>query len=158
MSDRGLAEVTMKRKLLGAVAIWALLGGACIAAQPDNSAQITPTAAKAVRAVVQAQLDAFALDDAAKAFSFASPEIRKQFGDAATFMNMVRQGYPMVIRPATVSYFRPENRGGAVWQMVQLRDQGGQIWRAVYELRLQPDKRWRINGCVVVPDDERSTT
>jgi hypothetical protein len=144
--------------LLGLVASCALWGFAATAAEPAALEQVAPSAAKAVRAVVQGQLDALASDDARKAFSFASPQIRQQFGDAATFLAMVRQGYPMVIRPAAVSYFKPEARDGAVWQVLQLRDPSGKLWRAVYELRLQPDKHWRINGCTVVPDDERSTT
>ena len=145
-------------KLLIAGVLWVMGCAAGWAAAPDAKKSLTPVEASAVRAVVQAQLDAFALDDAAKAFSFASPDIRNQFGDASTFMSMVRQGYPMVIRPASISFFQPAAQGGAVWQVLRLRDQQGRVWRAVYELRRQPDKTWRVNGCTVQPDSEGSTT
>ena len=43
--------------------------------------------AKAVRAVVEAQLEAFAADDAKKAFSYAAPSIRKMFGTPERFID-----------------------------------------------------------------------
>ncbi len=52
---------------------------------------VPPEEARAVRAVIEAQLDAFRRDDAARAFSLATPGIRATFGDAETFMNMVRR-------------------------------------------------------------------
>src|SRR6266568_3695810 len=55
---------------------------------------VPPEDARAVRAVIEAQLDAFRRDDAARAFSLATPGIRATFGDAETFMEMV----PPVLR------------------------------------------------------------
>jgi hypothetical protein len=127
-------------------------------ALPGSAAELPPQDAKAVRGVVQAQLAAMAAGDAAAAFSYASPAIRAQFGDANRFMAMVQHAYPMVIRPAATSYFRPEADSGVVVQDVLLRDATGQAWRASYQLEQQPDKRWRINGCVVTPDDGKSST
>jgi hypothetical protein len=119
---------------------------------------------RAVRQVVQAQLDAFAAGDAERAFSFASASIRAQFGDAATFMAMVRSGYPMVVRPATVSFFRPQaddvadRTATSVRQTVQLRDREGSLWMATYLLERQPGNGWRISGCVVTADSGKSST
>ena len=134
--------------------------GAVVLAEPD---------ARAVRKVVEAQLDAFAADDAERAFSYASVSIRAQFGDAATFMAMVRGGYPMVVRPAAVSFFQAqaveggERAEGAtvtvrqtVRQNVQLRDREGRLWMATYLLEQQAGVGWRINGCVVVADSGKS--
>ena len=123
------------------------------------AAQTVPAAdARAVREVVEAQLKALAADDAARAFSYASPTIRTQFGDAETFMAMVKSGYPMVLRPAATAYFQPEASDGAVLQVVQLRGRDGRAWLATYTLQRQPDGRWRINGCLVQPDTGKSTT
>lgn len=113
--------------------------------------------ARAVRAVVEAQLEAFAADDAERAFSYASVAIRTQFGDAATFMAMVKSTYPMVVRPAAVSFFQPRRAEGAVWQTVQLRDRAGRLWLATYQLQQQPGAGWRINGCAVVADAGKSS-
>jgi hypothetical protein len=123
------------------------------------AAQAVPALdARAVREVVEAQLKALAADDAGRAFSYASPMIRNQFGDAANFMAMVKSGYPMVVRPATTAFFQPEAADGAVMQVVQLRGRDGRVWLATYELQRQPDGRWRINGCAVLPDTGKSST
>jgi hypothetical protein len=113
---------------------------------------------RAVRAVIEAQLDALARDRPDEAFSYASPAIRQQFHDAAAFAAMVRHSYPMLIRPVSIGFIRPEAGEGVVVQGVQLHDRDGKFWRALYELQRQPDKSWRINGCEVVPDDDSSTT
>ena len=132
-----------------------MAAGAAVLAEAD---------ARAVRQVVQAQLDAFAANDAERAFSYASAAIRTRFGDAATFMAMVHSAYPMVVRPATVSFFQPQADGAAdrapssVRQAVRLRDGEGQLWMATYLLERQPGNGWRISGCVVVPDSGKSMT
>ena len=51
-----------------------------------------------MRAVIEAQLDAFRKDDAARAFSLATPGIREAFGSLENFMNMVRSAYAVVYR------------------------------------------------------------
>jgi hypothetical protein len=113
--------------------------------------------ARAVRQVIEAQLDAFAADDAERAFSYASPSIRAQFGDANTFMAMVRAGYPMLVRPAAVSFLQAQADDGAepanvaVRQSVRLRDRDRRLWIATYVLERQ-GAAWRINGCVVRAD------
>ena len=114
-----------------------------------------------VRQVVEAQLKAFAQDDAGRAYSYASPEIQAQFGDANSFMAMVRSGYPMVMRPAAVSFFLPqveERTPESVKQLVRLRDHAGRLWIAAYLLQRQAGAGWRISGCVVAPDSDRSST
>jgi hypothetical protein len=116
--------------------------------------------ARAVRKVVEAQLDAFAVDDAERAFSYASTSIRAQFGDATTFMAMVRGGYPMVVRPAAVSFLQAQANDdvdGTVFQAVHLRDRAGRHWRATYLLERQVGAGWRISGCVVVADSGKSS-
>lgn len=140
----------------GAMRRRALLLLALIGSFSAGAATLADSDARAVRAVVQAQLDAFAADDAERAYGFASPAIRSQFSDAATFMAMVRTGYPMVIQPASVSFFQPEWADGAVLQKVQLRDRAGRLWLATYQLEQQASAGWRINGCVVAPDAGKS--
>ena len=116
---------------------------------------------RAVRATIEAQLQALAAGDALRAFSFASASIRRQFGDADAFIDMVRQGYPMVIRPAATVFFQAEWVDGAVLQRVQFRDAAGRRWLATYQLEKladPPGQPWRINGVVVVADSGKSST
>lgn len=110
---------------------------------------------KAVQAVVQSQLAAFAKDDADKAFSYAAPELRKTIGSSSAFMAMVKKSYPVVYRPASVAFLKPEGADDDVVQRVQMLDASGASWLAVYSLQRQKDKTWRISGCVVVENKGR---
>lgn len=107
--------------------------------------------ARAVRAVVEGQLAAFAADDAKRAFSYAAPSIRTMFQTPDRFMEMVRRGYPVVYRAATVLFLDPELIQGELIQGVRLTDLEGHLWLATYRLERQPDKSWRISGCDVQP-------
>ena len=130
----------------------------CALASPGQADNLDPSDAKAVRAVIEAQLQAFAADDAVRAFSYASEGIRRQFVDPERFIAMVRAGYPMVLRPRSASFFQARRTPTGVYQVVQLRDPFGQLWRATYLLEQQADRSWRIGGCVVEPADAAPTT
>ena len=143
------------RRGLGFVALAALLlplaAGAAGLAESD---------ARAARQVVEAQLDALAAGDGERAFSYASTSIQAQFGNANNFMAMVRSGYPMVVRPAAVSFFQAQVDTGpppTVTQSVQLRDREGRLWKATYLLERQAGAGWRIGGCVVATESEKSS-
>jgi DNA-binding transcriptional LysR family regulator len=103
--------------------------------------------ARAVRAVVEAQIEAFRRDDAAQAFSLAAPGIRERFGDAATFLEMVRRSYAVVYRPQSVTFEAPLLVDGELVQPVHLTDAQGRDWIAIYPMQRQPDGSWRTNGC-----------
>jgi hypothetical protein len=151
------SRVAWTRRRLACLALLCLLAPAAAGA-----ATLAASDVSAVRKVVEAQLAAFAADDAERAFSYASTGIRAQFGDATTFMAMVRSGYPMVVRPAAVSFFLPQAEPGAVpttaRQNVLLRDREGRLWMATYMLERQAGAGWRISGCWVVADSGKSTT
>lgn len=128
---------------------------ACLGAHaaPDVSAVDT----KAVRAIIEAQLAAFAADDAERAFSYAAPGIRALFVTAERFLAMVRNGYPVVYRPASVAFLKPEWIDGKLIQRVQMADAAGAAWMVVYELERQADKSWRIAACVAARAAARTT-
>ena len=119
------------------------------------SDRVTSTQAVQIQAVVQAQLKAFAADDAARAFSYATPRIRKVFGNAQTFLEMVRASYPVVYRPSSVSFFKPEKIDRAWVQRAQMSDERGALWQVTYALEMQRDGSWRINGCEVAASEGR---
>lgn len=131
---------------------------ASVRAVPTRNAALALADSKAVRATVESQLAAIAIGDADRAFAFATPELRRQFGNAGNFMALVRQAYPMVIRPAAAVFFVPLPDGNGVLQQVQLRDAGGRLWLASYRLSRQPEGAWRIEGCSVVADTWRRST
>src|SRR6185295_3882364 len=110
---------------------------------------VPPADARAVRAIIEAQLDAFRRDDAARAFSLATPGIRAKFGDAETFMHMVRTQYAVVYRPKSVAFDAPVLVHGELVQPVRLADAEGRGWLAIYPMQRQPDGSWRTNGCLL---------
>lgn len=138
-----------RRALLGALA-------ALVFAVPARAAGVSNADAQRVRRVIEAQLAAFASDDAKRAFSFAAPSIRRQFGSPERFITMVRLAYPVVYRPATISFLKPEAHRGVVIQAVEMTDADGAVWIAVYHLERQRDRQWRISGCELAASDARS--
>ena len=116
---------------------------------------LTEADEKGVRTVVEAQLAALARDDAVTAFSFAAPNVREAVGTADRFMDMVRKSYPAIYRPASTAFLKPEDHHGQVIQRVQLMDDSGSAWLALYSLQQQKDKSWRITGCQVIANKGR---
>ena len=110
---------------------------------------------KNIRTVVQGQLDALAKDDAAKAFSFAAPNVRDAFVTAPRFLDMVQRGYPVVYRPASVAFLKVEGKDKLAFQRVQMTDQAGVPWLATYSLARQKNGAWRITGCSVIENRGR---
>ena len=116
------------------------------------SAQLNETTAQAVKNTVQAQLVAFAKDDADLAFSYAAPSIRAIFETPKNFMAMVQHAYPVVYRPAKLLFLAAAGTSSTVVQPVIMWDQEGQSWMATYNLELQADGSWLIVACVLVRD------
>jgi hypothetical protein len=108
---------------------------------------LSPDEARAVRVVIEAQLDAFRRDDSARAFSYAAPGIRATFGTPENFMEMVRTQYAVVYRPSSVAFEEPIVADGQVVQPVRLTDAEGRAWLALYPMLREADGTWRINGC-----------
>src|SRR5262245_19284265 len=125
--------------------VLALLAFGCAAASP--AADVSGADARAIRAVIADQLDAFARDDGARAFALATSGIRQRFGTPEVFMEMVRTGYPVVYRPTSVQFEPPAVVDGEVIQPVRMTDAEGQAWIAFYPMQREADGRWRINGC-----------
>ncbi|MCE8544930.1 DUF4864 domain-containing protein [Ruegeria pomeroyi] len=102
-----------------------------------------------IEAVINDQIKAFLADDFARAFTFASPTIRNIFGTPEKFGAMVRNGYPMVWRPAGIRYLGLEARGGDLWQLVQVTDQQGRAHLLAYQM-VNLESGWKINAVQVL--------
>lgn len=112
--------------------------------------------AAVIQSLIEAQLEAFRSGDAPRAFSFASDPIRDMFGTPENFIAMVRSQYPVVMAPASVVFLKIEHDNGATLQPVQLSDDRGQSWLAVYSMQRDSQGSWRINGCVLRRSDGSS--
>lgn len=109
-----------------------------------------------VRGVIVAQMTAFADDDADSAFETATPAVREAIGSSGRFLAMVRGAYPMVYRPASVTFHKPEHEEGSVLQLVEIKDDNSKSWLVLFALELQPDASWRISGCIAAENRWKS--
>ncbi|MGY6570222.1 MAG: DUF4864 domain-containing protein [Salinarimonas sp.] len=107
----------------------------------------------AIREVISRQLDAFLADDAARAYSFASPGIQRLFPGEERFMGMVRRGYPPVYRPRSRDFGELRQTPLGPVQEVGLIDANGQAWLALYTMEQQPDGSWKIAGVRLVREN-----
>jgi hypothetical protein len=112
-----------------------------------SAEEVSRDHARAIRAVIAEQLDAFAKDDARRAFSLATAGIRARFGTPDVFIDMVRTTYPVVYRPKSVQFEKPVMLDGELIQTVKMTDVEGRAWIALYPMQREADGRWRINGC-----------
>jgi hypothetical protein len=103
-----------------------------------------------IRETIQSQIDAFLADDFARAFSFASPNIKGIFGTPENFGAMVKQGYPMVYRPADVQMQELREVAGNLWQRVRVVDQAGAAWFLDY-MMVETAEGWQINAVQLLP-------
>jgi hypothetical protein len=122
-----------------------------------RAAEVSPADAKAARAVIEGQLAALAADDAKRAFAYAAPALREHFGTPENFIEMVRTSYPVVYRPASVAFLKPQWLDGELVQGVHMSDDHGVLWLALYRLQRQKNKSWRISACQLVQAEGRVT-
>jgi hypothetical protein len=109
----------------------------------------------AIRGVIERQIAAFAKDDAATAFGFASPAIQQQFGSPETFMRMVQEGYRPVYRPRSVSFGEARRLGESVVQQVDVIGPDGVGAHAFYTMEHERDGSWRIGGCTLTRSSDK---
>ncbi|MFN3846403.1 MAG: DUF4864 domain-containing protein [Paracoccaceae bacterium] len=103
-----------------------------------------------IQSVIRLQTEAFLKDDFAGAFTFASPTIKSLFGTSDNFGKMVRQGYPMVHRPAEVKMLDLREVAGNLWQRVMITDEQGRTHLLDYQMVETPEG-WQINGVQLLP-------
>ena len=87
-----------------------------------------------IKSVVKQQLEAFSNDDFEKAYSFASPTIKKMFSSPEVFRKMVIGGYQAVYRPQSIKMGSVEIIKGVTTLKVYLVD---------------PNGEWLISGCIL---------
>ena len=115
--------------------------GVCTANQDGIKADI--------RSVIELQLDAFARGDATTAYAHASPTIQTMFPTEEIFMMMVRSGYAALIAPRRVEFFELFYDQASPVYRVGIESPNGTRWMAFYRMAAQPDRSWRIAGCML---------
>jgi hypothetical protein len=106
---------------------------------------------KSIQRVISQQRAALVAGDGAKAFGYASPGTQAQFGDAATFMTMVRTGYAPLLTARYVEFLEGAVIDGVVIQPLRLIDADNTVRVALYTMERQKSGIWRISGCRIAP-------
>ena len=107
-------------------------------------------AAPGIESTIRGQIEAFLADDFATAFTFASPNIKRLFQTPENFGTMVRNGYPMVHRPADVQMLELREVAGLLWQRVMVTDQAGRTHVLDYQM-VETAEGWQINAVQLLP-------
>lgn len=106
--------------------------------------------ARAIQGVIGSQLEAFNDRDVGQAWTYASPNIQRLFGDPGNFGMMVQRGYPMVWDNADVRYLELREIAGNLWQKVMIRDANGGLHMLDYQM-VETENGWQINGVQLLP-------
>ncbi len=122
------------------------------AASPALADSLADSDRAAIQLMIANQIAAFQHDDGAGAYRFASPTIQQIFPTVDDFMAMVRNGYPPVYRPESVTFGRIVDSPAGPLQEVYITGPDGLGYVALYQLQRQPDGSWKINGCTLIRD------
>jgi hypothetical protein len=109
-----------------------------------------------IRNVVTSQRQALVAGDGERAFAFATPALRRQYGSAEAFMRMVRSGYQALADARYVELLDGGVIEGSTIQPLRLVMPDGAVLVALYTMERQRDGSWRIAGCVIAPSTVKS--
>jgi hypothetical protein len=104
----------------------------------------------AIKRVISQQLNALRAGDGERAFSYASPGIRAQFGDAQRFLTMVRNSYSPLLDARYTEFLEGAVIEGVIVQPVRLIAPDNTVLVALYTIE-KHQGAWRINGCQLAP-------
>ncbi len=139
----------MKTILSIVVVMGAVLFAAVPAGAPNAGGPAVASDDVAIRAVVEAQLEAFRADDAEAAFGYAAPRVQQRYGSADRFLRMVKKSYRPVHRPRVVTFGALTRSPHGPVQTVDLIGPQGQAYRAMFMMEQAADGDWRIGGCLL---------
>ena len=122
---------------------------ALFTASAQSSQSVEQAQFSSMQQVIERQLDAFARGDATTAYAQASPLIQSMFPNQDIFMTMVRTGYGALISPAQVDFLGVEETADGPVFGVKIYARDGSLWFAAYQMVLENQEDWRINGCRV---------
>jgi hypothetical protein len=135
------------------VLAWITVFAVCVACLSSNADARTLTAAEwnAIRRVIAEQRTALIEGNADRAFGYATDRTKQQFGDAETFLSMVRTGYAALLTARYVEFLEGAVIEGVVVQPLRLIGADNTVLVALYTLEKQKNGRWRIAGCRIAP-------
>ena len=107
------------------------------------------------KGIITQQIEAFKIEDADKAYSFAAPYIKLRFDSSDVFMKMVKENYEPVSNPKDYYFLTSKVLNGDIYHQVQIISQSNKIYIATYSLTLTGSD-WKITGCALSIMDQKS--
>lgn len=106
--------------------------------------------------IISSQITALMAGNAREAYAFASPAIRSLFPSEGRFLDMVRRQYAPLSQPGRYAFGRAKAVAGGelVLQEVIVTGRDAKDWSAIYEMRLQDDGSYKVNGVRVLEKTE----
>ena len=100
--------------------------------------------------IISRQLEAFLSGDFARAYAFASPDIKRIFPTLERFMSMVQSGYLPVLRPGNYAFGRSEQLfdGRIQWEVL-IDGPDGKGYTATYIMEQQQDGSWKVDAVML---------
>ena len=114
-------------------------------------APLTKAEWQAIRKAISQQLAALRAGDGGKAFGYATPGIQAQFGDARSFMAMVRHAYLPLLDARYSEFLEGAVIDGIIVQPLRLIAPDNTVLVALYTVERQKRGAWRISGCMIAP-------
>lgn len=148
----GLARVAQWSIVLLAVLCFSLSAPSAAAAT-DPVQPLSRADRAAIQAVINLQLKALAADDDNGAFALAAPDVRRQFGTAEAFMDMVRKGYPPLFRNQSTAFLEAAIIDDDVIQPLRITNRDGTVVIALFSMERQANGDWRVYGCQLAPSE-----
>jgi hypothetical protein len=142
----------MRRRAFAVIWMFGLLA---VAGAGESDFRLSPRRVRdEVRAVVTAQLSALARGDFVAAYGYAAEGIKREF-DARLFGQMIKRGYPLLVRheSADVGIVR-DNGAGAAQVLVTVIDHSNRATAWRYWL-VKEKAAWKISGVVMEPKPPR---
>ena len=152
MAARSCAATSRAALALAAcIALAAASGPYAVAAPGSDEPTLAASEWSAIRNVIGAQVAALKAGDATKAFSYATPGIRAQFGTPGNFLAMVRSAYGALLAARYTEFLEGAVIDGQTIQPLRLIGPDNTVQVALYTMERQRDGRWRIAGCMLAP-------
>ncbi len=138
----------------------AILGPFCTSSQAAPTAKPKTSAPKPVAGVwkpatsaqrvaaatsIRAQLEAFKRDDWAKAATYQSEGLRRNFGTLAQFRAVIETNYPQFAKYKSIAFDLARSRGDVVEIQARLTGQDGVKLRAIYVMKKEKGL-YRVEG------------
>ena len=97
--------------------------------------------------IISRQLEAFLSGDFPRAYSYASPDIKRIFPTLERFMSMVQTGYLPVLRPGNYAFGKSEQMAdGRIQWEVLIDGPDGKGYTATYFMERQEDGTWKVDA------------